>query len=91
MTAATEQAIFKKLDDINMKVAALNTTVSSFMAADAVKSKRHDKAADSVFGNGTMGLNNKMRIMWGCLGVIGVAVCSLVLNWVMSHFSHVSC
>ncbi|KKK61691.1 hypothetical protein LCGC14_3011780 [marine sediment metagenome] len=91
MTTQTEQVIFKKLEDIDVKVDSINVTLSNFMAVDELKTKRHDAAANVVFGNGKLGLNAKMLIVWSLLGGLGVAVLALVVNWLQNHFSHTVC
>ena len=90
MTTQAEQVIFKKLDDINTKVNGINIKLSNFIAVDEVKTKRHDKAAEIVIGNGKLGLNAKMLIVWSLLSGLGVVVIALVVNWVQNHFSHVA-
>ncbi len=87
MSTQTEQAIFKKLDDINTKVDRMDVKLSSFMAVDEVKTEIHDAAAKVVFGNGKLGLNAKMWIVWTLLGGLGFVVVALVVNWVQNHFA----
>ena len=83
--------VFRELKEINTKVGSLNVKLSSFIAADEVKTKRHDAAAKAVLGNGGIGLLHKVWVIWTLLGVLGVAVLALLMNWVKLHFSHVVC